>query len=90
MSAHLDERRGHFVIDLPDFDPVIPSRVIGVDLGPVLTLDVSAAHLTPDLAREFAAALTWWADRKHGKPGDEDRRVTEACDLLELLAESPP
>jgi hypothetical protein len=89
MSAlHRDETRGHFVYEMPQFDPVIRSEVIAVDLGPTLHLQVTAAHLTPDDARELAAALTWWADRKRRPEGDDEERLIEACDLLDLIAEA--
>lgn len=63
MPMHLDASRGHFVQELAP-DGRINREVVAVDLGPVLHVNTSGAHLTPAEARELASALAWWADRK--------------------------
>lgn len=63
MPIHLDERRGHFVQELAPTEHH-GREVIAVDLGPVLHVNTSGAHLTPAEARDLASALTWWANRK--------------------------
>lgn len=78
MGVRRDERRGHFVLDLVP-DGAIEREVVAVDLGPVLHVRTSGAHLTPDEARELADALTWWAERKEHWAGSRrgfiDRRA---------------
>lgn len=90
MTAALDEKRGHFFMQLPHRTGHDTGRneVIGADLGPTLHLTTHGAHLTPDEARDLASALTWWADRPRREPADLKQATDEAHDLLDLLGEA--
>lgn len=70
-TVHLDEVRGHFVQRLEP-NGQMRREVVAVDLGPVLHIHTSGAHLSPADARELAAALTWWADRKTTPTREDD------------------
>ena len=84
MTTHLDEARGHFVIEHGQ------CQIVGGDMGASLWLSTSGRpSLSPDSARELAAALTWWADREHGSAEDIDR-LAEVTDLLSLLDQEVP
>src|SRR5690606_21103971 len=81
-ATHLDEARGHFVIDLPGRAPGgRDGEVIGVDLGGHLALATSGAHLTTDDAREVVDALNWWIARRESRGQADD----DTADLLMLL-----
>lgn len=91
--AHLDEQRGHFVLQLPDVEnrraPGMRDRlVVGADQGPALYLDFrGTSRLTPDDARALARCLEWWADRSTHRPEpDESEWAEEINDLFDLLA----
>ena len=86
MSLHLDETRGHFVLDLPEVARELGYKhdLIGADLGAVLHVDITS-HLGPEDARELARALNWWADRKHPTEAREVIDVLAEPDLLDML-----
>ncbi len=68
MTTHHDPERGHFVIDWGD-----GFEMTGVDLGRTIVLSNSPGRqqlpwMTPEQARELAAALTAWADDTDSRP----------------------
>ena len=87
MSAQHDPERGHFVVDFGD-----GPEVHGVDLGRVINLSPhpgarqQVAWMTPDQARELAAALTEWADHTDAKPPFATPRESEPLEGADELA----
>jgi hypothetical protein len=87
MEVHRDKRRGHFVMDLGEVQGAgrVRGEIVACDLGSCLALTASAAYLTPGAARAMAVELTAWADRKHSAEMNDDGRLAEVADLLDLI-----
>lgn len=91
MSAvvHRDERRGHFLMDLPPSpDRHCRGEVVGADLGACLHLTSSGTWLSPDEVRLLIGALDWWVARQHSDTVDSTERVVELNDLFDLLPDA--